>query len=212
MPISTSGFSICEQLLLLGLSEHGALDRLHEARLDYAIAGASLIDLSFAGRLDSDPTRLFVIDPEPTGDELLDDVLDRIAHSEPNQSINHWVSEISGVAHNVRRERLRHLRARPVVCEHHGRQQIEFRWGQDPQVDPVVVGCIREHVMELLHGDAIPAPEDAALVSLARASGLFDVLMSKKERKRVEPRVLRLAKLDVIGERVNHALDYALAG
>ena len=212
MPISTSGFSICEQLLLLGLSEHGALDRLHEARLDYAIAGASLIDLSFAGRLDSDPTRLFVIDPEPIGDELLDDVLDRIAHSEPNQSINHWVSEISEVAHDVRRERLRRLRARPVVCEHHGRRRIEFRWGQDPQVDPVVVDCIREHVMELLRGDVAPAPEDAALVSLARASGLFDVLMSKQERKRVEPRVLRMVKLDVIGERVNHALEYALAG
>ena len=212
MPISTSGFSICEQLLLLGLSEHGALDRLHEARLDYAIAGASLIDLSFAGRIDSDPARLFVVDAEPTGDELLDEVLERIAGDEWNRPIVYWVSEISHYAHDLRRERLRHLRARAVIRTHNGRRQIEFRWGQDPQVDPEVAGCIREHVLDLLHSDAIPEPEDVALVSLARASGLFDVLLSKKERQRVEPRVLHLAKMDIIGQGVNHALEYALAG
>ena len=193
------------------MSEHGALDRLHEARLDYAIAGASLIDLSFAGRIDSEPAQLFVVNAAPTGDELLDEVLERIAGDHSNRPILYWVSEISHYAHELRRARLRRLRARAVTRKCNGRQQIEFRWGQDPQVDPEVVGCIREHLLDLLHSQAIPEPEDVALVSLARASGLFDVLLSKKERKRVEPRVLHLAKMDIIGQRVNHALEYALA-
>ena len=211
MPISTSQFSICEQLLLLGLSEHGALDRLHEARLDFAIAGASLIDLSFAHRIDSDPSRLFVVDDEPTGDGLLDDVLMQIAKCEHERSISEWVDEIAEFSHEVRRERLRHLSSRAVIANRNGRRQIEFRWRHDPQVDADAVACIREHVMDLLHYDEIPDPEDAALVSLARASGLFDVLLSQQERQRVEPRVLRLAKLDMIGQRVNHALDLAMA-
>ncbi len=209
--MTLSNFSICEQLLLLGLSEDGALDQLRQARLDYAIAGASLIDLSFAGRIDTDLEHLHVTSDAPTGDSLLDEVLNRIASGSARQSTLHWIVQIGAYAHDLREARLRHLRARTVVRERGGRRQIEFRWSREAKLDPSVVAGIREHVFGLLRGNEIPDPEDAALISLARASGLLDVLLSQTEREQVEPRLLTLAKLDLIGRQVNHMLDEALA-
>ena len=209
--MKTATYSISEQLLLLGLSEDGALDRLHQARLDYAIAGASLVDLSFAGRIDTDFDHLFVTSAEPIGDPLLDGVLERIVGGEADRPTLDWVLQIAEYAHELREARLKHLRARTVVRERGGHAQIEFRWSRDPQLSPEIVTEIRDHVVGLLRSHEIPAPEDAALASLARASGILDLILSRTELKQLEPRALRLAKLDLIGRQVNHALDEAIA-
>jgi hypothetical protein len=42
---------------------------------DLALAGAALMDLALAGRIDTDRDRVLVVDRAPTGDKVLDPVL-----------------------------------------------------------------------------------------------------------------------------------------
>ena len=46
---------------------------------DYALIGAVLAELALAGRIDTDPQRLYVVDKTPVGDPVQDAVLQRMA-------------------------------------------------------------------------------------------------------------------------------------
>ena len=56
-------------ILLLGDRDGELFTRVPGDNLSCALAGAVLLDLSFAGRIDTDPERLVVIDPTPTAVE-----------------------------------------------------------------------------------------------------------------------------------------------
>jgi Golgi phosphoprotein 3 len=44
-----------------------------------AIAGGILMELALLGRIDTDLKTLFIVDPAPVGDDLLDEALHKIA-------------------------------------------------------------------------------------------------------------------------------------
>ena len=68
-----------EEVLLLLLNDNGGkfID-VPAPSLDGALAGAVLMDLAMENRVDTDPERLFVVDPTPLDDDLLDPTLARI--------------------------------------------------------------------------------------------------------------------------------------
>ena len=68
--------TVPEQFLLLTLdTETGEFLKLPEAYNSAAFAGAALMELALAGRIDSDLDRVWVVDPAVTGDAALDPVL-----------------------------------------------------------------------------------------------------------------------------------------
>src|SRR3546814_12744687 len=58
--------TFAEEILLLLLDdENGAFVPVNESTRDCALAGAVLMDLAFANRIDTDPSQLVVSDPPP---------------------------------------------------------------------------------------------------------------------------------------------------
>jgi hypothetical protein len=55
-----------------------------------AIAAGILMELALLGRIDTDLKSLFIVDPTPVGDELLDHALQKIA-AEPQKTVKHAV-------------------------------------------------------------------------------------------------------------------------
>ena len=77
-----------EEILVLLLSEkNGRFLPIGKYTLQRALIAAVLMELAFADRIDTDPDRLMVISVAPTGDTLLDNVLDRIARSKKDLQI-----------------------------------------------------------------------------------------------------------------------------
>ena len=70
-----------EEIMLLILDDSGEFARVPRWPLHCALAGGVLMDLALEGRIDTDPEKLFVADPTPVGDDLLDSVLTRIAET-----------------------------------------------------------------------------------------------------------------------------------
>ena len=84
-----------EALLLLLDEEEGIFQSVGKNTLELAMAGAVLMDLAFADRIDTDLERMMVIDRAPTGDPLLDDVLDRIAQGQENNDTRGWIETLA---------------------------------------------------------------------------------------------------------------------
>jgi len=73
-----------EEILLLALDdETGKLHAVPEGSLRLAIAGGLIMELAFAGIVDTDDKHLDVLSRQTTGDALLDDVLAQIPEEKP---------------------------------------------------------------------------------------------------------------------------------
>ncbi len=198
--------STSDQIILIALGEDGVLHRPNDRQLDYAIAGTTLIDLAFQDRIDTDLQRLFIIDQSPTGDPLLDTVLDKINNGPPDQPTSYWISEISSYAPALRQQLINGLLARNLIRKEQGRRLLVFKSERYPPIDPMTTRNLHRRLIDVLLSNEIPTPEEAAVVSLARACSLLELLLPRDSLKRIEPRIEQLAKMDLISRNVNRTL------
>ena len=192
--------SIPEEVLLLCLDdETGRPVDLPAAALDLSLAGAALMELALAGRLDSDPDRVFVVNPAPLGDPLLDAVLARIAARAPPQDSRQWMAELAGGAPTLRTALLDRLVARGALRRVETRRLIFLRDARHPKADRAPSEAARARLRAVLLEGGIPEPRDSLMVGLCRATGLVALLLSEEEAARAAPRIAAVAGLEEMG-------------
>ena len=91
----TRQLSLSEELLLMLLNEEsGYFHQVPGWRLNCAVVGAALAELSLMSRIDTDVESLFLVDATGTGDSTLDPILTEIASERastmPNIGSNGW--------------------------------------------------------------------------------------------------------------------------
>ena len=128
--------TFAEELILLSTDERGALPAVRKDALDCAAAGAALMELAFARRIDTDPQALTVIDPAPTGDPALDPVLAKLAARAEAADTKKWIRELSvDEAPAIRERALAGLVARGVLARQDGGGPRVFRLPRHRVVD-----------------------------------------------------------------------------
>src|SRR5438105_12939830 len=91
--------SFVEEITLLLLDDtQGRFVDLPLSASDVVVAGAALMDLALANRIDSDLERLTVVDTKPTGDDILDDALARIAQPGHDLSVSAALAALAAYA------------------------------------------------------------------------------------------------------------------
>src|SRR5260370_38879284 len=91
--------SFVEAITLLLLDDpQGRFVDLPLSASDVVIAGAALMDLALANRVDTDLERLIVVDKTPTGDDILDDALGRLAEPGAELTVSGAVEGLSSYA------------------------------------------------------------------------------------------------------------------
>ena len=71
--------TFAEEILLLILDDDGSFLPTRGGAVEYILAGAVLMDLAFANRIDTDLEHLTCLDATPTGNPILDQALAHIA-------------------------------------------------------------------------------------------------------------------------------------
>ena len=200
-----------EILLLLLDDEDGAFVPVGESVIGCALAGAVLMDLAFANRIDTDPERLVVLDRAPTDNATLDRVLARIAEDPRTEAgtgdTKGWIETLTAEeSPAIRQEALDRLVARGIL----ERQEEKFLWvfrsRRYPTVDGRAEREVKLRLMEVLLSDEIPAPRDIALICLVDACGILRYILADREVESVGPRVEQLRKMDLIGREVAGAI------
>ena len=190
-----------EVLLLLG-DEEGTFLPVQKYAFECALAGAVLLDLAFADRIDTDLEALVVIDASPTGNPLQDRILKKIAARRHATDTQTWIRELSADdVDTVREYALTSLVVRGVLERREDRFLWPLRSVRYPTVDHDAELAIKRRLEEVL-ADEIPDPRDVALVSLVDACGILPDLFPDLGPRELGVRMAQLRKMDLIGREV----------
>ncbi|MBB2924538.1 GPP34 family phosphoprotein [Cellulomonas cellasea] len=180
---------LAEDVLLLLTDDVTGKPVVDTTRLDLALAGAVLLDLATAGRVDVSgpgepvkPGRVVVRDPRPTGDGVLDEGLRRISAKGPRKP----ASVVPELAKKLRPELLARLVERGVLRLQEGKVLGIFPTSAWPAVDPAYEDGLRRGLHDVLVVGRTPTPREAALVSMLQGVDqvprvLGDVGVPKRE-------------------------------
>lgn len=195
-----------EILLLLLDDETGKPVGLPGPAGDLALAGAVLMELALAGRIDSDLDALVVVDRAPVGEAVADAVLAQLAAARGTRTSGAWIQEIAKGAATLRAQVLEHLVARGVLR----RIEDRFLWVFPERRYPKADGRdeteeVRRRLRGVLLNDDIPDPRDSLLIGLARATGLVPLVLSAEEAGRAQERVAPVAMLEELSRSLGAA-------
>ena len=196
-----------EEITLLMLNdEDGGFVRVPGWSLQCAYAGAVLMDLALENRIDTDVSKLVLIDPTPVGDDLLDPILAQIAGTAETHDARHWVELIADSAEQIRERALDRLVRGGILRREEDRFLWVFQSRRYPIVDGEADREVKLRIMEVLFGNDIPDPRDVVIICLADACGILRELLSARELERASERIDQVRRLDLIGQAVSNAV------
>lgn len=204
------GLMVAEAFELLRLSMSPAARSVGWwADMDYALAGAHLIDLSLQGLVDTD-IRTIKRTGARRGKEANSvalDALDRLGGTAPLDVV---LEDVVSCIGNLRSAILASLQIRTSLRA----AEDKIVWGFVQQaVDVARVGeveAVSAALIGLVEGDELPLPADAALVSVLHASGVIahvlGIASPRTWLERHEKRILALHRMDLVGQSVSVAI------
>ena len=199
-----------EFLLLLLNEETGYFVPIPEWKMSCALAGGILMDLALEDRIDSDLDSLTLIDSSPTGDELLDPVLDDIANESRTNSPRYWVERIASRASQISDTAFDRLVKQGILDYDSGGfwslSRKVSRTGRYPLVDGTSRDEVKSRITQVLLTDEIPDPRDIAIIGLLNSCGGVRTLLDEEEYEQAQKRIELLAGMDLIGRTIGEAV------
>ena len=186
--MSESALTLAEEIVLLALDdETGRPVGRGGMAPDRALAGALLMQLALAGRVDTDRNRLILVDATPLGDAALDAALARLAAPGAPADARGAIPLLARDAPAARAAILDRLVARGILrrVEDRGLWILPDRRHPKAPGRPEVTEA-RARLRTLLLEGEIPAPHDALLLGLARAAGLLPLIFTEAELEAVQ--------------------------
>jgi len=196
-----------EELLLLSADEDDVLIPMQEDAYECAMAGAVLMDLAFACRIDTDLQTLVVSDHTPTGNSMLDRILAKIADRKQAVGTRTWIRDLSDdEAVAIQESALAGLVKRGILKH----QEKKFLWISRSRryvmVDGKARNEVRLRIESVLISEYIPDPRDIALISLLDACDILPDIFPGRWIELHRPRLEQLRKMDLIGREVAGAI------
>lgn len=201
---------LAEEFLLLLRDEDGALSRAPEWLVRYALGGAVLMELALENRIDTDARRLFLIDPAPVGDPLLDPMLSEIARTDREHDALYWVEHATHRADEIRETALARMVDNGVLKLSDDRFLRIFGTRHYPLADEAAERDLIRRIRETLLSDTIPDPRDIVIVTLADGCGLIGRILSADEMAGAAARIELVRNLELIGRAFLNAMDVAV--
>ncbi len=196
-----------EEILLLLGDEEGLFLTIKKHAFECALAGAILMDLAFAYRIDTDLQALMVTDPTPTGNSMLDRVLMKISARTDITDTSTWIRVLAtDDAATIREQALNGLVNRCILERRSTRFLWMFRSISYPTVDEAPVHAIKSRIEAVLSED-IPDPRDIALFCLVDACQILPDLIPGWETEETGSRRDLLRKMDLIGRELTGTIS-----
>ena len=210
--IAETPICIAEELILLMLNEQsGYLEMVPGWNFSCVMAGTIIADLALMGRIDADLESLYVIDPTPTGDDLLDPTLKEIAEAEETSDTQFWIERNTSRCDEIISGTLDRLVNRGILDYESGDfwrlSRGVSRSGSYPTSDNTIRHEAKARILDIILNDTVPDPRDAILVALMHSWNGFKLLLAPEELDEKVERIETIAKLDLIGRSVASAVS-----
>lgn len=202
--------SLPEELLLLAIDDTtGKISPPEPNALNYGLAGAVLMDLLIAGRLDLANGKLVLADAASTGNAVLDEAALEIGRNEKVGDARYWVDKL-GRAH-LKERILERLVQRRILRREEHRIVWVIPLDRYPTADPAPEREVRQRIRDVVLEGVAPEPHIAALIGLMKACNLTALVFTKDEQRSYGQRIDQIAHGDAVGQAVSRAAEAAQA-
>ncbi|MEV0789063.1 GPP34 family phosphoprotein [Kribbella sp. NPDC050459] len=198
---------IAEDLLLLLYDDETGKPLTGSPGLDYALAGAVLIELTLSQKLDitvdGKAGRLHVLDGAPTGDPILDERLAYVV-KRPGKKPK---DQIGALSKRLRNQLLARLAERGVLEQDQGRVLGVFPVTRWPAKDARQEQDVRAKLESVLKVGTTPDERTAALIALLSALNVVPkVVTDAVDKKALKKRAKEIADSDWAAAAVKKAV------
>ena len=195
--------------------QNGYFHQVPGWKLNCAVIGAALAELSLLSRIDTDMESLILMDQTETGNPALDPILQEIV-SEPGQrNTQYWIERLTVHADSVIDLTLDRLVALKILEHHNG----EF-WTLLPDQwlanlhgnakEDTARQFIKTRISKVIFMNEIPDPRDIIVICLVNTCDVFRFIFQLDDES--EARIQLICKMDVIGRSIADAVAHNLAG
>jgi hypothetical protein len=167
-----------------------------------AIAGGILMELALRENIDTDLKSLFVVNAKPTGDELLDGILQELNAEPERHSSGWWIDQLSIRHPDLLQRILSRLVAAGILREEQRRFLWVFSHRAYPQISDREEREAKARLMSVLFNDEVPNPRDTLLLGLAKSTDVLSAILTSDELEKAAPRIAEVVALEEIGRSV----------
>jgi Golgi phosphoprotein 3 len=208
-PSEVMSLFLHEEILLLALrDEEGTVAT--GSLYAYAVAGALLAELIVRGRIEivreGKKRWIRVIDPEPVGESILDDVLAAMAGRRPDRTAVDWVNRLAGKK-DLRDRLTAGLCARGILREEERDVLLIFKRRVYPMIDPEPERDVVDRLSEAIFSDGDVEPRTIVLLSLADRTRLLPMVFDEADLERRRDRIDSLIAGEALGEVLASAIE-----
>ena len=200
--------TLADEIVVLMLRDDtGAIRSECDSVANIAIAGGVLMELALLGRIDTDLTSLFIVDPKPVGDELLDSALQKIA-AEPETRSSAWWIRVLGLHSGDLSAKVLERLVQAGILRAEDRQ---FLWVFSRRAYPQNTGReereAKTRLVSVMFNDDVPDARDTLLLGLAESTGVLNAIMSPEDLRKTSSRIAQVLAL----EEINRSLGGTVA-
>lgn len=196
-----------EEIALLALDDStGKLHPLPERSFELAVAGALLMELAFADKIDTDLESLKILDRSPTGDALLDKVMGSLPE-DSTLPIRRAISIVAADSPQYEKQIFEQLRGKGILQKEEHRYFFVMKERRYPVKDDKEEKEVIARIREVIIDGVIPGPKDVVIVCLMQACDLGSAVFSDKELNHYNERITAVAKMDLIGQALSRAVQ-----
>jgi len=174
--------------------------------MDQALAGAALLELAFQNRIDTDLTHLSLVSAKPTGEEMLDPLLEKIVAAKDKKDAKYWVGVFSADGEKIREKVLRRLVQRGILKQEEKKILWVIPGRRYPMVNDQEEREVRKRIRSVVVDGEVPGPRDVVLVSLASACQLLRSVFTDADLLKYSARIAEVSKMDLIGRAVSKSV------
>ena len=195
--------TLADEIVVLMLDDDkGAIRPACAGGSNIAVAGGILMELALLGRIDTDLTSLFIVDPKAVGDELLDDALQKIAAEPEKQSSAWWIERLGLHGGDLSKRVLERLVHAGILHA----EDRQFLWVFSRRAYPQNTGReeleAKSRLVSVIFDDAVPDPRDTLLLGLADSTGVLNAMLSPDDMRKASSRIANVVKLEEINRSV----------
>lgn len=207
--MGTNQLYLHQELMLLVLDD--SKGSFVGSMYQYGLAGAILSELLLLGRIkvSGDDEKLVSIAlSNPTGNELLDDVLQKISTSKKPYSLKHWVSSVASTKELCQRI-AKELCDQGILSYEEKKILWVFTSRKYPELDCSFEDEIRSRLAKVMFSSEVkPDERTAVLVAFANCSNALNANFAKVELKQHEKRIQAIAEGNLLAsEATSEAIE-----
>ena len=208
--------SLPDELILMLLNEqNGYFHQVPGWKLNCAVVGAVLAELSLLSRIDTDMESLILVDQTETGNPALDPILRQIANEPVQRNAQYWIERLVVHAESVIDLTLDRLVELKILEYHDGEfwTLAPIKWHTDTygnSLEDTADEFIKTRITKVLFFDAIPDPRDIIIVCLVNTCDVFRFMFEIDDE--AEERIKYICQMDLIGRSIADAVVHNLAG